>query len=125
MILADTSVWVDHLRRSDAAVAARLAAGAVLMHPFVIGELACGVMPRRAETLALLSELPLVAMASHTEVVGFIDRHALAGRGVGFIDFHLVASTMLTPQARLWTRDRRLAALAAEFGLLHDEKNGG
>lgn len=121
MILVDTSVWVDHLRRTDRALAAQLAAGEVLAHPWVIGEVACGVMPRRAETLALLHELPFSRVASHAEVLAFIERQSLAGRGVGYVDLHLVASAMMTPHTRLWTRDRRLAALATDLGVAYDE----
>ncbi|MEO5883007.1 MAG: PIN domain-containing protein [Caldimonas sp.] len=121
MILVDTSVWVDHLRRADPALAEQLAAGQVLTHPLVIGEIACGVMPRRAETLALLHELPSTRVASHAEVLAFIERRALTGRGVGYIDLHLVASAMMTPHTRLWTRDRRLAALANGLGVGCDE----
>ncbi len=121
MILVDTSVWVDHFRRGDRALVAQLAAGQVLAHPLVIGEIACGVMPRRVETLSLLLELPVTRVASHAEVLAFIERQSLAGRGVGYIDLHLVASAMMTPHTRLWTRDRRLADVAGGLGVLYDE----
>ncbi len=124
MILVDTSVWVDHLRRTDRVVAAQLAAGLVLTHPFVVGEIACGVMARRAETLALLQELPVTSVASHAEVLGFIERHSLASRGVGYVDLHLLASAMMTPHTLLWTRDRRLAAVTGELGLTYEENKG-
>lgn len=119
MILVDTSVWVDHLRRADPFLADALAAGLVLAHPFVIGELACGVLPGRAEVLSLLHELPFAAVASPAEALGFIDRHALAGRGVGYVDVHLLASAKITRSAVLWTKDRRLAAIADELGVGH------
>ncbi len=121
MILVDTSVWVDHLRRADRALAGLLAAGRVLTHPLVIGEIACGVMPRRVETLALLQELPAARVASHAEVLAFIERKSLAGRGVGYIDLHLVASAMMTPDTLFWTRDRRLSDVAGALGVGYDE----
>jgi predicted nucleic acid-binding protein len=119
VILVDTSVWVDHLRRADRSLAEALAAGLVLVHPFVIGELACGVLPGRAEVLHLLHELPFAAVASPAEALGFIDRHALAGRGVGYVDVHLLASARIPRRTVLWTRDRRLAAIAGELGVGH------
>lgn len=112
MLLVDTSVWSDHLRRHDPAMASRLAAGEVLAHPFVIGEIACGSFPRRSETLSLLHSLPSAPLLAQAELLGFIERHALAGKGVGFVDIHLLASAMVA-NARLWTRDRRLAQAAA------------
>ncbi len=116
MHLVDTSVWSDHLRRYDAALAGLLEAGEVLAHPFVVGELACGVFPRRAETLVLLSRLPTAPLIGQTDVLGFIERHDLAGRGVGFVDIHLLASALVCG-ARLLTRDKRLGDAAAGLGL--------
>jgi predicted nucleic acid-binding protein len=120
VILVDTSVWVDHLRRGDPPLARALAVGAVLAHPFVIGEIACGLLPRRAETLALLAALPATPVAGHEEALGFIERHRLAGRGVGYVDIHLLASSALAG-AKLWTRDKRLAAVAVALRLQHAE----
>lgn len=117
MVLVDTSVWSDHLRRHDAALASLLEAGDVLAHPFVTGEIACGVFPRRTETLALLNRLPLAPLVGLAELLGFIDRHRLAGRGVGFVDIHLLASTLVAG-AQLWTQDRRLADAAAGLGVV-------
>lgn len=119
MILVDTSVWVDHLRAGNAALAAELGAGRVLTHPFVIGELACGNLRNRREVLDLLGRLPSVPTATHAEAVGFLERRALMGRGIGFIDVHLLASVALAAPVRLWTRDRRLAQLAAELHLAY------
>lgn len=116
MLLVDTSVWSDHLRRHDAALARLLEAGGVLVHPFVIGEIACGQFPRRAETLALLIHLPGAPLLAQSEVLGFIERHALAGRGVGFVDCHLLASALVAG-AKVWSRDRRLADAAAGLGI--------
>lgn len=113
MILVDTSVWVDHLRAGEPALAIVLQQERVLMHPFVLGELACGNLRNRHEILELLARLPAVPTASDAEVLGFIERHALMGRGIGYVDVHLLASVTLAGQTQLWTRDRRLAAIAA------------
>ncbi|MBI2901254.1 MAG: type II toxin-antitoxin system VapC family toxin [Planctomycetes bacterium] len=116
MVLVDTSVWVDHLRRGDAVLASLLHAGEVLRHPFVVGELACGGIRNRSRILRLLQALPAVPKAQDDEVLLFIDRHRLAGAGLGLIDMHLLASCLLAGAA-LWTRDARLAGAAAKLGL--------
>lgn len=116
MILVDTSVWVDHLRSGNHRLSAELEAGRVCVHPFVIGELACGRLRNREEVLDLLGRLPAVPVATQPEALAFIERHALAGRGIGFIDVHLLASTALAVPAALWTRDRRLAEVARDLG---------
>lgn len=118
MILVDTSVWVDHLRTGDAALASLLDEGQVLTHPFVIGELACGNLRRRGELLALLSELPQARHATYDEVLYYIERHRLMGLGIGYVDAHLLASVSLTEAAHLWTRDKRLTAVARRLKLL-------
>lgn len=118
MILVDTSVWVDHLRRGEPALAALLNESGVLSHPFVIGELALGRLRQRDLVLALLRELPQATVAEDREVLEIIDRERLYGSGIGYVDTHLVAATRLTPDARLWTRDKRLHAAAAKLGLL-------
>ena len=115
MILADTSVWVDHLRRSDAALRAALEANEICIHPMVIGELACGNLRNRT-ILANLQMLPQSTVATHDEALAMIEQHKLMGRGVGFVDVHLLASAKLS-KAKLWTRDKRLAGVAAEFDL--------
>lgn len=120
MILVDSSVWVDHLRLGDPGLADLLEADRVLMHPFVLGELACGNLRDRAETLGLLGQLPAIDVASDAEVRYFIDQRELAGRGIGYIDAHLLAATALATGARLWTRDRRLEELARGLGLAWD-----
>ncbi|MEO7149702.1 MAG: type II toxin-antitoxin system VapC family toxin [Rhodanobacteraceae bacterium] len=117
MILVDTSVWIDHLRRGDAALATALDAGNVLMHPFVIGELACGNLKNRAALFALLLQLPVAPMATDAEALDYIDRYRLMGRGIGYLDMHLLAATALAPGAKLWTRDKRLASVAGELKL--------
>ena len=117
MILVDTSVWIDHLQRGDAVLAALLERGGVVGHAFVIGELACGLLGQRSQVLALLAALPQARLAFNTEVLSFIERHGLMGAGIGYLDAHLLVSTALTPDTRLWTRDRRLAAVADQLGL--------
>jgi predicted nucleic acid-binding protein len=118
MILVDTSVWIDHLRTGDQALADELQRSNVLMHPFVLGELACGNLTRkRGEVLRLLAELPAAPAVTDEEALGFIERHALMGRGIGYIDVHLLAAAALAGDAQLWTRDKRLAAIAIELDL--------
>jgi len=119
VILVDTSVWVDHLRSGNATLAKELEAGRVLAHPLVIGELACGTIRNRREVLGLLRRLPSVPTATHAEALEFLERGALMGRGIGFVDVHLLASAALAAPARLWTRDRRLAAVATELALAY------
>ena len=122
MILVDTSVWVDHLREGAPALAAALEKGNVLMHPFVLGELACGNLKNRGEVLQLLDDLPVAPMATDAEVLDFIARRALMGRGMGYIDVHLLASVALAGTAQLWTRDKRLAAVAVDLELAYAEQ---
>jgi predicted nucleic acid-binding protein len=117
VILADTSVWVDHLRGADTQLASRLDAGQVLGHPFVAAELALGNLKARDLILSSLQALPQAMVASASELMAFIDAHRLAGRGIGLVDAHLLAATALTPDARLWTRDSRLDAAARALGL--------
>ena len=122
MILVDTSVWVDHLRDGTPALAAALEQGRVLTHPFVLGELACGNLKNRSEVLQLLGELPAAPMASDPEALDFIERRALMGRGIGYVDVHLLASVALAGTSQLWTRDKRLAAVAADLELAYAEQ---
>ena len=122
MILVDTSVWVDHLRDGTPALAAALEQGRVLTHPFVLGELACGNLKNRGEVLQLLGELPAAPMATDPEALDFIERRALMGRGIGYVDVHLLASVALAGTAQLWTRDKRLAAVAADLELAYVEQ---
>lgn len=116
-VLVDTSVWVDHFRRRNEALVALLERDLVLMHPLVLGELACGTPPERSRTLVDLADLRPAQQASLREVMGFMDREQLYGLGCGLIDLTLLASTRLTPGAVLWTLDRRLAALAARLNV--------
>ncbi|MCI0433193.1 MAG: PIN domain-containing protein [Gemmatimonadetes bacterium] len=117
MILADTSVWVAHLRGTERALARSLESGRILMHPFVLGELACGDLRNRREVLALLAQLPASPVATHDEAMLYIERHSLMGRGIGWIDVHLLAATALAGTARLWTADGRLKAVAKDLSL--------
>jgi predicted nucleic acid-binding protein len=117
LILVDTSVWIDHLRADNSALNRLLDAGHVLMHPFVIGELALRRMRQREMILAALSDLPRAEFATDAEVLGFVDRQALFGRGIGYVDVHLLASVRLTPGARFWTRETKLRDVAEELGL--------
>ena len=123
MILVDSSVWVDHFRQGDQRLIGLLETSQVLAHPFVIGELALGSLKNRETLLASLSELPQATTATDPEVLDFIDRNALFGVGVGYIDVHLLASTRLNAGARLWTRDKRLASVADRLGLGADTKH--
>jgi hypothetical protein len=119
MILVDTSVWIDHLRSGDDDLVALLNTSQVLIHPFVHGELACGNLQNRSEVLALLRDLPRISVASDDEVVFFIERHALMGKGIGYVDAHLLASLTLDGTSRLWTGDRRLHDAAETLGLAY------
>ena len=119
MILVDTSVWVDFLRVGNDRLADLLNASQVLTHPFIIGELACGNLRNRAEILSLLAALPRTAAATDSEVLFLVERRQLMGRGIGYIDAHLLASAVLSSAAEIWTRDKRLAALATDLGVAH------
>lgn len=116
MILVDTSVWIDHLRLGNPRLATLLKNGGVGMHPFIVGELACGNLTARASILSLLQSLPGIPVATEEEVLFFIERHSLAGRGIGYIDMHLLAACALGKFA-IWTADRRLHEVAAGLGL--------
>lgn len=108
MILIDTSVWADHLREADHGLIALLNEGSVLIHPFVIEEIACGNLPQRKETLNLLHALPMAPVADHTEVLELIVAERLHGTGLGSVDVHLIASARLA-RAKLWSKDKALS----------------
>ena len=116
MILVHTSVWVEHLRHGLPRLATLLQEGEVLIHPWVIGELACSTLRNRSQVLELLQGLPAATVASDAEVLLLIERDRLMVRGIGYVDAHLLASARLS-HCRLWTQDRRLAAVAQEQGL--------
>ncbi|HET6566229.1 MAG TPA: type II toxin-antitoxin system VapC family toxin [Xanthomonadales bacterium] len=116
MVLADTSIWIDHLRKGEQGLAALLEDNQVLVHPFVVGELACGNLRNRQSILAMLQDLPAVTVATDAEVLAFIEAQSLMARGIGYIDAHLLASVALSPPARLWTRDKALLGVAQDLG---------
>jgi predicted nucleic acid-binding protein len=115
VILVDSSVWIDHLHTGGDDLAALLDDGSVLGHPWVTGELALGQLSAREEVLGLLANLPQATVASAGEVMELIETRRLHGLGIGYVDAHLVASTLLTSDTRLWTCDKRLAAVAASL----------
>jgi predicted nucleic acid-binding protein len=117
MILVDSSVWIDHLRGNDPTLADLLNRGQVLTHSFVIGELALGSLRQRAAIIDALRSLPRASLAIDDEVIAFIDANGLFGRGIGYIDAHLLASARLTPGTTLWTRDKRLNEIALVLGV--------
>lgn len=117
MILVDTSVWVGHLRTGDKTLIELLDVGQVLVHPFVIGEVALGSLRQRRPVLSFLSKLPRVSIASEQEVLQFIDQHSLFNQGIGYVDVHLLAAVRLTAGAALWTGDKRLHEAADRLGL--------
>jgi predicted nucleic acid-binding protein len=116
-LLVDTSVWVNHFRIHDEVLSNALALDLVTMHPMVLGELACGTPPSRAQTLRDLGRLQPAQQASVPEVMAFIEREGLFGLGCGLVDITLLASTLLTVGAELWTLDKRLCALADRFAV--------
>ncbi|WP_035054632.1 type II toxin-antitoxin system VapC family toxin [Andreprevotia chitinilytica] len=117
MILVDTSIWIDHLRTDDATLATLLEQNRVLTHPFVIGEIALGSLRQRDMVLGALSALPQATVALDNEVFRMIGDETLHGVGIGYIDAHLLAAVRLTPGTALWTRDRRLQAVAERLGI--------
>jgi predicted nucleic acid-binding protein len=117
VIIVDTSVWIDHLHSGEPAMATLLGENLVLMHPFVLGELALGSLRNWQTMMRDLSKVPQATRAHDSEVINLIANHKLQGTGIGFIDAHLLASALLSGRAYIWTRDRRLAAVAERLGL--------
>lgn len=117
MVIVDTSVWVDFLRSGDSKLQSLLDKNQVMMHEFIIGELALGSMANRANILDLLGNLPLATACTNTEVMTMIDALNLQGRGIGFIDAHILGAARLTPEAKLWTRDKRLHKIAQDLAV--------
>ena len=120
MILVDTSVWIQHLRHGHDGLANLLQQGLVVCHPFVVGEIALGSLTRRRAVLVPLADLPVVRVVHHEDALAFVERRALGGRGIGWVDVHILASAFLD-RARLWTLDRRLADVARELDIAWDE----
>lgn len=116
MVLVDTSVWVAHLRQGNIGLEALLQEGRVACHPFIIGELACGNLHNRSEIITMLQALPRTIEAEHEEVMQFIDNYRLMGKGLGYIDLHLLASARLSG-VPLWTLDKTLHEMAIKLGL--------
>ena len=115
-MLVDTSIWVDHLRHGHPGLVSLLQRAEVQCHPFIIGELACGSIRRRSEVVQLLRRLPSVPVAENEEVIRFVEQHRLVGRGIGWVDAHLLASVVLDG-VLVWTTDRRLATAARSLGI--------
>ncbi len=121
MVLVDTSVWVSHLREGNPRLANLLNCGRVVCHPFIIGELACGNLKNRGEILALLQSLSMAVQAGQDEVMQFISDRLLMGKGLGYVDVHLLASAVLTG-VPVWTLDQRLIQSSQDLGLHFTEK---
>jgi len=115
MILVDTSVWIDHLRSGSPLLAELLEQNRVVMHPMVLGELACGSLKNRQQLLQLWQSQDSLQAVSHDEALYFIEQHGLMGKSVGYIDVHLLASVALANGVKLWTQDKRLAHVAIEM----------
>lgn len=124
MILVDTSVWINHLRHPDKTLTRLLEASRVLMHPMVLGELACGGFRNRADRLRAWRRLPRVEPSEHREVIDWMEAEGLAGTGIGFIDAHLLHAVVVRRDTRLWTRDGSLRSLSVRFGAsFHHDDN--
>jgi predicted nucleic acid-binding protein len=119
MILADTSVWVDHFRKRDAELHRQLLQNNIATHPFIVTELALGSLPDRQKTLADLELLPQVKVAHTDEVRSMIESHSLSRKGLGFVDAHLIAAALITPGTVLWSRDKQLHSIAQTMGISH------
>jgi predicted nucleic acid-binding protein len=120
VILADTSIWIDHFRRADSVLYRLFHADRILMHPIVIGEVSLGLRGDRTATLEILQELPRAVVADHDEVLDLIEDWQLYGSGIGYGDAQLLASVLLTPGSRLWTRDASLRKVARQLSLAAD-----
>lgn len=123
MVLVDTSVWVSHLRQGHPGLAALLNDGDVACHPCIVGELACGNLKNRAVILSLLEALPMETALDHEEVLSFIENHRLMGKGLGYVDVHLLASAVLS-RLPLWTLDRQLQQVADVLHVRYPDDGG-
>ena len=117
MILADTSVWIDHLRSGDKELHKRLSRGEIVIHPYIIAELALGPLKERSKTLALLDLLPHLRVAQLNEIRTLIEARRLYVLGIGLTDAHLIASVLINPPTLLWTRDKQLRSAAEALGI--------
>jgi predicted nucleic acid-binding protein len=120
VILADTSVWVDHFRNRDPEMEKYLTRGQILMHPFIVAELSLGSLRNRQGTLGAMESLLEVKVAALSEVRHMIEAHALYSKGIGLTDAHFIASCLITPGTQLWTRDTAMKKVAAVLGVLAD-----
>ena len=116
MVLVDTSVWVSHFKDGNPKLETLLMKGGVACHPFIIGELACGMLKNRKEILSLLEALPSATTADHREVLYFIEQHRLMGKGLGYVDIHLLASARLS-RIQFWTKDKKLGEAAVKLNV--------
>jgi len=119
MILIDTSVWIDHFSRNNETLAHFLEEEQVLIHPLALGELAVGNLKNRKEILQLLAKLPIALVSTSEDVLYFIEKHGLMGRGLGIVDVHLLASTIITEATKVWTNDKRLHSHALDLGVAY------
>ena len=125
MILVDTSVWIDHFRSPEPSLREHLTAGRVLTHSMVIGEIACGNLPNRMETLQRMELLSKIVESDHQDVLQLIESRQLMGRGIGFVDVHLICAVLGRRGVSLWTRDHRLKQIADELGIAFSEEFKG
>ena len=123
MILVDTSVWIRHSQHPNRVLSEYLETPEILMHPLVLGELACGMFSRRDSRFRVWQALPRAPLHDHDDVIDWIESEHLMGRGIGFIDAHLLYSTLRWPGTRLWTHDKNLERLAVEFDVAHPQNN--
>ena len=125
MILVDTQVWIHHFRTPNPSLEQHLSAGELVMHSMVIGELVCGSLRDRVATIAMLNAIPKIRELTNENVITRIENDALSGRGIGFVDAHLLCAVRAREGARLWTRDRGLNGIAAELGVAYVDSSGG
>jgi predicted nucleic acid-binding protein len=119
VVLVDTSVWINHLHRSNHSLVDALDRSLVAQHPMVIGELALGSLSKREAFLQLLADLPPMPVATHEEVLHFVNQNHLYGQGLSLVDAHLLASVTLSSSARIWTEDKRLSTAADQLGIAY------
>ncbi|MCF6148934.1 MAG: type II toxin-antitoxin system VapC family toxin [Candidatus Kuenenia sp.] len=121
MVLVDTSIWVVHLRNGNIGLETLLNEGNVVCHPFIVGELACGNLKNRVEILSLLQTLPMAIHGEHEEIMRFIEDHTFMGKGLGYIDIHLIVSAIIT-NIPLWTADKKLNEISLKLGIGYQSK---
>jgi predicted nucleic acid-binding protein len=122
IVLADSSVWVDHFKRPNEHLELLLADGNILCHPYIVGEVSCGTPPRRRAFIDFLSNLEALPIATHQEVLATIEAHQLFGRGCGYVDISLLSSILISERALIWTFDKPLEKVAATLGKAYKRK---